>query len=323
MGQLTVAVTDYGFPNLDPEEGVLRPIGFEFVTGQCKSAEEVAVLCKDADAILTQWAPITSDVIHRLTRCKIIVRYGIGVDNVDLEAARACNIPVVNVPDYAIQEVSDHTLSLMLSIVRKIPQVVNQVRDGQWQIAPCRPIIGLRDRVIGTAGFGNIARAVIHRAKAFGLRAIAYDPYVPDELFEELGVEKVDWDSLLGMSDILSLHLPLTEGTRHIINQDSLKKMKPTAYIVNTSRGGIIQTDALIDALHNGVIAGAALDVLETEPIAKDSPLLRMEQCLITSHCAWYSEDSLLLLQRYAALEIRRLFSGEKPLHIVNKVIAG
>jgi D-3-phosphoglycerate dehydrogenase len=320
MGQLQVAVTDYGFPNLFQEEEILRPIGFEFVTGQCKTAEEVVMLCKDADAILTQWAPITAEVIHQLNRCKIIVRYGIGVDNVDLEAARESNIPVVNVPDYAIQEVSDHTLALMLSLVRKIPQVVNQVRNGQWQIAPCRPIIGLRDRVIGTAGFGNIAKAVIQRAKAFGLRAIAYDPYVPNEVFQALGVEKVDWDTLLETCDILSLHLPLTEGTRHIINQANLRKMKRTAYLVNTSRGGIIQTDDLIIALLEGTIAGAALDVLEDEPIAKDSPLLLMEQCLVTSHCAWYSEDSLLMLQKYAALEIKRLFNGEQPLHIVNHV---
>jgi D-3-phosphoglycerate dehydrogenase len=320
MVQLQIAVTDYGFPNLFQEEEILRPIGFEFIMGQCKTAEEVVTLCKDADAILTQWAPITAEVIHQLSRCKIIVRYGIGVDNVDLEAAQKCNIPVVNVPDYAIQEVSDHTLSLMLSLIRKIPQVVNQVRNGQWNIAPCRPIIGLRDRVIGTAGFGNIAKAVIQRAKAFGLRAIAYDPFVPNEVFQALGVEKVDWDTLLETCDILSLHLPLTEGTRHIINQNSLRKMKRTSYLVNTSRGGIVQTDDLIAALLDKTIAGAALDVLETEPIAKDSPLLHMEQCLVTSHCAWYSEDSLLMLQKYAALEIKRLFSGEQPLHIVNNV---
>ncbi|GGD86100.1 C-terminal binding protein [Paenibacillus nasutitermitis] len=317
---LTVAVTDYGFPNLDQEEAILQPLGFAFLKGQCKTPGEVAALCGEADAILTQWAPLTAEAIYALKRCRIIVRYGIGVDNVDLEAAAAKNIPVVNIPDYAIQEVADHTLALMLGAVRKIPRVVEQVRAGEWQIAPCRPIMGLAGKTIGTAGFGNIARAVIRRAQAFGLKAIAYDPYAPEELFRELGVEQVDFETLLHTSDILSLHLPLTNETRGIMSLASFGKMKPSAFLVNTSRGGIIATEDLVEALQKGMIAGAALDVLEKEPIDPAHPLLQLEQCLITSHCAWYSEDSLLRLQEYAALEIKRLFNGESPLHIVNGV---
>lgn len=320
MQEWTVVVTDHGFPDLHQEEEVLKPLGFQFVVGQCKTVEESARICREADAILTQWAPITAEVIDQLERCKIIVRYGIGVDNVDLEAARRRGIPVVNVPDYAVQEVADHTLALMLSIVRKIPAIARQVKSGKWNIAPCRPIMGLKDRVIGTAGFGNIARSVIARARSFGMVPIAYDPYVPEEAFERLQVRKVGWEQLMAESDVLSLHLPLTAETKQIINAKHLAMMKPSAYLINTSRGGIVHTDSLVAALQSSAIAGAALDVLEEEPIHPDSPLLALEQCIVTSHCAWYSEDSLLLLQKYAALEIARLFTGERPRHIVNQV---
>ncbi|MBD2843565.1 C-terminal binding protein [Paenibacillus sp. IB182496] len=319
--RLKVAVTDYGFPDLHQEEELLRPLGFEFATGQCRTPEEVAALCADADAILTQWAPVDATVIEALQHCRIIVRYGIGVDNVDLEAAAVRGIPVVNVPDYAVDEVADHAISLMLASVRKIPQVVADVRAGEWQIAPRRPIYGLRGRTIGTAGFGNIARAVIQRAQAFGMDAIAYDPYVKDDVFAERGVRRADWATLLADSDVLSLHLPLNAETRGAMSQEAFRSMKPTAYVVNTSRGGILDAEALAEALRDGRIAGAALDVLEREPIERDHPLLRLDQCLVTSHCAWYSEDSLLRLQQFAALEIKRLFTGERPRHIVNKVV--
>lgn len=320
MKSYQVAVTDYGFPDLEQERSILEPLGFEFVTGQCRTGAEVAELCRDADAVLTQWAPVTAEAIASLRKCKIIVRYGIGVDNVDLEAAKQRNIPVVNVPDYAVQEVADHTLSLMLAIVRKIPQIDRQVRRGVWEISPCRPIMGLQDKVLGVAGFGNISRAVVQRAKAFGLTVIAYDPFVHESVFNSFGVEKADWQTLLSRSDIVSVHMPLTKETKHIFNAEAFRAMKNTSFLVNTSRGGTVETPALIDALQNGEIAGAALDVLEQEPIPADSPLLQMEQCLVTSHCAWYSESSLLRLQEYAALEIKRLFSGEHPLHVVNGI---
>lgn len=320
MNTYRVAVTDFGFPNLSPERAVLEPLGFTFVTGQCRTAEEVAELCKDADAVLTQWAPVTADAIRVFTRCRVIVRYGIGVDNVDLEAARERGIPVVNVPDYAVQEVADHTLALMLAIVRKIPRVVEQVRNGRWEIAPCRPIMGLQDKIFGVAGFGNIARAVVQRAKAFGMKAIGYDPYVGADVFAEYGVEKVEWDDLLALSDVISVHMPLTPETRHKFHAKTFRRMKRTSYLVNTSRGGVVDTQALVRALMDGEIAGAALDVLETEPIPEDHPLLAMEQCIVTSHCAWYSEQSMFRLQEYAALEIKRMFTGEKPRHVVNGV---
>lgn len=320
MTKYTVAVTDYGFPDLIQEEEVLKPMGFEFVTGQCKTPDEVISLTKNADAILIERAPITKEVIDSLERCKIIVRYGVGYDSIDTEAAREKGIPVVNVPDYGTEQVADHAMSLLLSLVRKIPQIVSQVRKGVWEITPCRPIIGLQGKTLGIAGFGNIGRDVAKRAQGFGIRTIGYDPFVEEDVYEELGTQKVDWHSLLEESDMISIHLPLTEDTKHIFNSEAFERMKSTAYLVNASRGGVVSTDCLIKALEQHQIAGAALDVLEEEPISPDNPLLKMEQCLITSHCAWYSESSITKLQRHAALEIKRLFSGERPKHIVNGV---
>ena len=320
MNSYVAAITDYGFPDLAPEAEILEPAGFRLLAGQSRTSDEVIELCRSADAILTQWAPVNREVIEQLERCRIIVRYGIGVDNVDLDAARERNIPVVNVPDYAVEEVADHAMALLLAAVRKIPAVVAQVRNGVWDIAPKRPIVGLTGRTLGLAGFGNIARAVARRAQAFGMQTVAYDPYASETVFAEYRTERVGWEALLDRSDFISVHLPLTSDTRHLVNGEALRRMKPGAFLINTSRGGVVQTEALTEALGQGVIAGAALDVLEQEPIPNDHPLLSMDNCLITSHCAWYSEDSLKRLQSYAAMEVRRLFEGGVPKHIVNGV---
>jgi D-3-phosphoglycerate dehydrogenase len=320
MTKYTVVVTDYGFPDLKQEEEVLLPIGVQLISGQCKTPEEVLRMAKQADAIITERAPITKEVIDSLERCKIIVRYGVGVDNVDIEAAKARNIPVVNVPDYGTGEVADHAMSLLLSSIRKIPQIVAQVRRGVWQITPCRPIMGLQGKTLGIAGFGNIGRDVARRAQSFGINTIGYDPYVQQPVFEQMNTQKVDWNELLEKSDMISVHLPLTPDTKHIFNHDAFERMKSTAYLINTSRGAVVHTESLIAALTNNQIAGAALDVLEQQPVSPDSPLLKIEQCFITSHCAWYSESSLNRLQRHAALEVKRIFSGERPKHIVNGV---
>lgn len=316
-----VAITDYGFPDLNEEKTLLEPIGFSVVSSQCKTEDEVKELCHHADAILTQWAPVTKRVIDQLIRCKIIVRYGIGVDNVDLAAAKAKGIPVVNVPDYAIDEVADHAMALLLGSIRKIVRINRQVHDGVWEIAPFRPIEGLSGKKLGLAGFGNIARAVAKRAKAFGVEVLVYDPFVQKEVLNQFGVEGVEWNTLLAASDFISIHLPLNKDTKHLFNRFAFERMKRSAYLINTSRGAVVNSLDLASALKDGTIAGAALDVLEEEPIPSNHPLLSHEQCLLTSHCAWYSETSLVKLQRYAALEIRRMFTGEKPKHIVNGVI--
>jgi D-3-phosphoglycerate dehydrogenase len=280
----------------------------------------VAEICRDADAVLSQWAPVDAEAIKAMRNCKVIVRYGIGVDNVDLEAAKACGIPVVNVPDYAVDEVADHAMTLLLGSVRKLPQVAGQVRRGIWEIAPRRPFIGLQGSTLGLAGFGNIARAVAKRAQAFGIHVAAYDPFIGDDVFDSLNVTRVSWEQLVESSDFISVHMPLTKETRHAFNRSVFEQMKRSAFLVNTSRGGVVSTEDLAEALESNRIAGAALDVLEEEPITPDHRLLRSESCIVTSHCAWYSEASLLKLQRYAALEIERLFTGHRLKHVVNGV---
>lgn len=316
---LKVVVTDYGFPNLDSEREVLAGIGAELHAYQCTTEQETLEAVQDADAILTQWAPLTANVIASLQKCKLIVRYGIGVDNVDLEAAGRRGLPVANIPDYALDEVADHTFALLLTSARKIPQVMNAVRNGEWSTNPAQPMYSLAGRTLGLAGFGNIARKVAQRAQPFGLQVIAYDPYVASEVYQAHGVVPATFEELLQQSDYLSVHLPLNEATHRLLDREAFALMKPGAYIINTSRGGVIHTEHLIEALQSGRLAGVGLDVLESEPIEADSPLLSLPEVVLTSHCAWYTEDALRRLQLMAAQEVERGLAGLQPRHIANR----
>ncbi|GBF75692.1 2-hydroxyacid dehydrogenase [Paenibacillus sp. 598K] len=318
--RVVIAATEPGFPDYRREREVLEPIGASIEAHWCHTEAEVIAWCKDADAILTNHAPFTATVIEQLRQCKVIVRYGIGYDNIDTAAAARQGIPVVNVPDYGIQEVADHTMAMMLGAVRRIPRMDRNVRSGDWAIGSLGSIPGLGGKTLGLAGFGNIAREVARRAQGFHLEVIAYDPYVGQETFEAMGVHAVDFETLLARSDLLSLHMPLMEATKRLFGRRTLSQMKRTAVIVNTSRGGVIDTDDLVQALLDGTIAGAALDVFEEEPLKPDHPLLTMEQCLLSPHAAWYSESSVDRLQHYAALEVGRVLSGERAKHVVNGV---
>jgi D-3-phosphoglycerate dehydrogenase len=319
MPSSRVLITDHGFPNLQHEEAVIRAAGAELVVAQCKTAEEVIAVARDADALLVQWSPINAAVITSLARCKVIVRYGIGVDNVDLAAAKAKGIPVCNVPDYGIDEVAGHAVSLGLALARQLPQIDARVRAGTWKITPDRPMPALGTMTFATAGFGRIARAAHRMMAGFGGPRMAYDPFVSAEAMKEAGVEKVDLDDLFARSDILSLHSPLTPETKHLVNAARLAAMKPTAIIVNTARGPLIDTVALSAALHAGTIGGAGIDVFETEPLAADHPLRSAPRALLTSHVAWYSESSIPRLQKLAAEEAARVLRGETPRNQVNK----
>lgn len=310
---MRVVVTDYGFPNLDPERAVLEPLGATVDGHQAKTAAEVIDAGRDADALLVQWAPITAEVIDALDRCRVLVRYGIGVDNVDLAAAAAKGLVVCNVPDYCLDEVADHTMALALATARQLSAIDARVRSGTWKITPDAPMPSFRASTFGLVGFGRIAQAVAARARAFGFRIAAYDPFASPDALAALGVEALPLDQLLAEADILSLHAPLTPETKHLINADSLATMKPTARIVNTSRGGLIDGAALAEALANGVVAGAALDVFEAEPLPDDHPLRSAPNVILTSHVAWYSEQSLPALQRLAAEEAARVLRGESP----------
>lgn len=305
-----VLITDYGFKNIDIETALIEQAGFELQTAQCKTAEEVLEHGNDAVALLVQWAPVTSEVIERLTNCRLIVRYGIGVDNIDLAAAKNKGIVVCNVPDYCIAEVADHTVSLALALARQLPQTHNRTISGEWKIIPPSPALPFYEMVFATIGFGRIAKEVFKRVTPFGLKKIAYDPFVSQEQMQIHDVEHASLEQVLQNADIISLHMPLTADTHHLINAQVLSNLKKGAIIINTSRGGLIDTVALAEKLKEGNLS-AGLDVYEKEPLPADHPLMQSPNTILTSHTAWYSEKSVPTLQRMAAEElVRGLVTG-------------
>lgn len=311
---MKVVITDYGFPDIAQERALIAAAGHDLITAQCKSEAEVISVAKDADALLVQWAPVNRAVIDSLTQCKVIVRYGIGVDNVDLKAAAARGIPVCNVPDYCIDEVADHTLALALSLARQLPQTNAEIRKGVWKITPPSPFPAFRDTVFATAGFGRIARAVLERARPFGFQLAAYDPYVDAAAFASAGIRWLSKEDLFAEAGILSLHLPLTTETKHFVGREQLRTMCKSSVVVNTARGGLIDTLALAEALESGFIAGAGIDVFENEPLPEEHALRHSPNALLTSHTAWYSAGSVPELQRKAVeaavLGLRGRFSN-------------
>jgi D-3-phosphoglycerate dehydrogenase len=319
----TVAVTDSVFPNLDPATQVVSAIGGELTLAADKTPEAILAAARDADAILVTYAKITGDMIRQLSRCRIISRFGIGVDNVDIDVATQKGIVVTKVPDYCIDEVSDHAMALLLAVVRKIPFSNTQVHGGVWKMPAVVPIKRLRGSVLGLVGFGRIPQLVAPKARPFGFRVVAYDPFVPAEAFQKAGIESVTFDDLLRLSDVVSIHSPLTPETKGLFNADTFRKMKKGAYIVNTARGPIVDEAALAAALDSGQIAGAALDVMTNEP-PTGSPLLGRENVVITPHTSFYSEESLVELQTKAAQEVVAVLSGKPPRNPVNpEVVAG
>lgn len=313
-----VVVTDSVFPTLDPARQVLARIGAELVLAERAEPAAVAALAREVDALMVTYMPITAELIGQLRRCRIIARFGIGVDNVDVAAATRAGIVVTNVPDYCIDEVSDHALALLLALARRLLPADRAVRGGTWSVSALAPIHRLRGRVLGLVGFGKIARALARKAQALGLEVLAYDPYLPLEAIEAHGARPVGFDELLERSDFISIHAPLTPETRHLFNEEAFHKIKPGAFLINTARGPIVDEGALLRALESGRLAGAALDVLEREPPPSDSPLLRREDVLLTPHIAFYSEESLVELQTKAAEEVVRVLQGEAPRNPVN-----
>jgi len=320
MSRPKVVVTDHVFPSLEIEHALLGAIGAEVVVAQATSEMQLLDIVADADALLVCYAPVTRRVVERLSRCRIIARYGIGVDNVDVPTATARGIVVTNVPDYCVEEVSDHALALLLACVRKVPFLDRQVRGGRWEARDAAPMHRLRGRVLGLVGFGKIPRCLAGKARALGLELLAYDPYVGAEQAAAHGARKVTLEDLVAGADFVSVHAPLTAETRGLIGEAVLRAMKPTAYLINTSRGPLVSEGALIRALREGWIAGAALDVLETEPPAALDALRALDTLIVTPHVAFYSEESVQELQRKAAENVVRVLSGEAPLYPVNAV---
>jgi D-3-phosphoglycerate dehydrogenase len=285
--------------------------------------EAIMGVAENADALLVTYAKITADMIERMTRCRIVSRFGIGVDNVDLAAATRKGIVVTKVPDYCIDEVSDHAMALLLAVARKIPMANAEVHGGTWHMPSVVPIHRLRSSVLGLVGFGRIPQLVAPKAQAFGLHVIAYDPYVADDVFAKLGVERVEFSELLKTSDYVSIHSPLLPETRGLFNGDVFRQMKPTAYVINTARGPIVDEAALIEVLQEGKIAGAGLDVMEVEPLPADSPLNSLDNVLLAPHLASFSDEGLHLHQLRVAKIILDVYNGKMPERkiVINKAL--
>ncbi len=317
-----VVITDYVWGTVDVEKEILSGLA-NIIPLQTKTPEDFLLQAEDCDALLNTYAgPITGDVIARMPKCKIIARYGIGVDTIDLEAATTAGVIVTNNPTYCIEEVAEDAMALLLACARRIVFFDRQVRQQKWEVTPGKPIFRLSGSTLGLVGFGNISRMVAQRAIAFGMRVLFFDPYIKADQFEALG-QKVEFEELLQESDFISLHPPLTTQTRGIMNDAAFEKMKSTAYLINCSRGPVINTQALIKALDQNRIAGCALDTTDPEPLPNVHPLRDRENVIINPHAAWYSEQAMAGLQAGAPNEVRLVLSGQWPTHVVNPAVRG
>ena len=321
MAQYKVVITDFGEPDYTLEAEVIAASGLdiELVRLNAKAPEELFPAVADADALMVQWVKITPQVIEKLARCKVISRYGIGVDMVDLPAATAKGIMVANVPDYCIEEVSTHTLAFVLALNRHLIAQHNHIRSGKWGGAPGGAPSRLAGQLLGVVGLGRIGREVARKAHALGLRILGYDPYLKPEAVTALGIEPVGLEELLRKSDYVSLHCPLTAETRHLIGPAQLALMKPSAYLINMARGPIVDQAALYQALAGGAIQGAALDVLEQEPPAPDEPLLKLDNVIFTPHAASWTLEAVMQLRRETAQNVVTVLAGKLPRSIVNR----
>ena len=317
---MKVVITDYSFPNLEIEEGILVSAGHEVVAWKEKRpAEELVELVRDADAVITQFASVNTGVIANMRQAKVIVRYGIGVDNVDLAAARARGIPVCNVPDYCIDEVADHTLAFILATTRQVVTNSNLVHSRKWGLATSLDQMrALRDLTVGVVGFGRIGREVAARLRAFKCRVLVHDPVVVDSTIIHAGCAPASLAQLLSDSDVITLHCPSTATTRGLINRSSLATMKRGVILINLARGDLVDSQALTEALQSGQVSNAALDVFAPEPIPGDHPVLQMENVILASHIASASVPAVRKLRETAAGLALMAVRGELLPNVVN-----
>jgi len=318
---LRVLITDYAWPNLDIERAILDKIGAQIVVAPTGSAEEIVALAGDVDAILTCWKQVPAAALDGANRCRIVSRYGIGLDNIPVARATELGIVVTNVPDFCMDEVAEHTLALLMACGRRIVPQVDATRQGVWNQSLASGMARLRGQVLGLVGYGNIAQAVAHRSRALGLEIIAYTPRLAPDALAPWGKSTNDLDELLAVADYVSLHLPLTPASRGMINAEALAMMKPSAYLINTSRGAIIDDSALLVALESGQIAGAALDVMSSEPPPPDLPLLHHPHLIATPHVAFYSEAAIVDLATKATHHVAQALRGEVPDRVVNPAV--
>ena len=318
MPHTIIAITDSPFPSLEPAKQKLARLDPEYRVAKSSSANDILAVARDADAILVTYAKLPGELLRQLTRCKAIGRFGLGVDNIDLAAAKALGIAVNYVPDYCLREVSDHAMALLLALARKVTLANKLVQSARWEVPPLVPLRRLEGQVLGLIGFGNIPRMLAPKAKAFGLKVLAHDPYVAKETLNAAGVEGVSFDNLLARADFISVHAPLLPATRGLMNASAFAKMKNGACLINTARGPLVDEAALVTALDSGHLGGAALDVVTTEPLPKDSVLLGRDNVILTPHTAFYSVEALEELQSKCANDVARVLSGEKAIYPIS-----
>lgn len=318
MDEKIVLVTDYTWTSTEPEAQVLAKVGAKLLIAQTGEEAELLSLVSQADAILTCFKQVTPAVVRKGTKLQVIGRYGIGVDNIAVADATQLGIPVTNVPAYCLDEVAEHTMALLLACARNVCYYNAAVRENDWALKLQRSLFRVRGKTLGIIGFGKIGQTLAQLARGFGLRILVHTARPDPDALQEAGAVSVNLDELLAESDFVSLHAPLTAATRHLINAERLQQMKPTAFLINTARGGLVDHDALAQALASGWIAGAALDVFAPEPLSPDHPLLSLDNLITTPHAGFYSEESLVELEVKAAENVAAILSGRRPYALVN-----
>jgi len=316
-----VVILDDRYPHYDEETAVLKPLGITPEIFKSADPDEIIKKCADADGIILNLAPMNAKIIAALNKCRVISRYGVGYDNVAMAEATAKKIWVANVSDYCAEDVSDQAFSLFLSCVRKVALRDRQVRAGTWKVQADGPQWRIKDKTFVFFGFGQIARIFYRKLSGFNPdRVLVFDPFLDEAAIRSAGAEKVDWETALREGDYFSIHMPLNDKTRGMFNEEVFKKMKKTAIIINTSRGPIIDENALHKALSERWINSAGLDVFATEPINNDNPLLKLDNITVSGHVGWYTEEAQSELKRKAAENVRDVLGGEKPKYAVNKI---
>jgi D-3-phosphoglycerate dehydrogenase / 2-oxoglutarate reductase len=318
MARFKAVFVEHDYVSVEPDRSIIEAAEGEFVDADRFPLEEAWAMCADADAVMVRRLPVTREMISRLRQCQVLVRYGIGVDIIDLQAATEQGIIVSHVPTYCQDEVSTQAIGLMLACVRRLVSTIDQVREGGWDVHASDPVYRLAGKTVGLIGFGTLGQAVARKLQGWDLHLCATDPYVDADVAQRLNVNLVPLETLLRSSDIVSLHAPLLPETTHLMDDAAFESMKPNAVLVNTARGAIVDEAALLRALERRQLNCAGLDVFETEPLSAGSPLRNHPRIVATDHMAWYSEESRLDLQKSAAQEVARVCGRKLPEAIAN-----
>ena len=318
--QYQVVITDCDHGSMEEEKEEFGGMGAELVLAQVRKEEDLIRVCKEADGLINQYALLTRRVLENLPKCKVVARYGVGVDSIDLRAATDSGIIVANVPDYCIDEVASHTVAMILTLARKTAFFDRKVKSNQWDFRQGVPIDRIQGKTLGLIGCGRIGFEVARRISAFGVKVLAFDPYIQRA---EEGIELTDLETILRRSNFISIHCPLNDSTRHLIGEKEFQIMEKRPLLINTSRGPIVKEKALIQALKEGHISGAGLDVLETEPPDPGNPMLKMENVIFSPHVGFYSEESISELKRRTAKNVTDVLMGRQPRSVVNREVMG